>query len=121
MKLKRSEENTHGRECTCRVLRPPSRLINRSSGTVLCPQVNKTGCACSCKRGIHERACARRGIHKKDNTKRRINTEGNTDGMEYTQSGQQKMVHDLTGLEDLLANLVIGPAGTVDAMVRKSE
>lgn len=31
------------------------------------------------------------------------------------------MVHDLTGLEGLLANLVIGLAGTANALVRKSE
>lgn len=35
-----------------------------------------------------------------------------------TEGGQQKMVHDLTGLEGLLANLVIGLAGTADALVR---
>lgn len=31
------------------------------------------------------------------------------------------MVHDLTGLEGLLANLVIGLADTVAALVHKSE
>lgn len=67
----------------------------------------------------------RKGMRSERNTYTRTTYRGEyTHRGEYmwkvveTEGGQQKMVHDLTGLEGLLANLVIGLAGTADALVR---
>lgn len=83
-----------------RVLHPPSSSINPVKENNQPSQANETSCVCSCKREILEGGCTRRGMHTEG-----LHTEENTHGREYTQREQQKMVHDLTGLEGLLANI----------------